>query len=266
MKIGHRIIGKGEPVYVIAEIGSNHDGDLEQAKRLIVAAADSEARAAKFQLFRGDKLYPGRDTPGAVPDWWLPILQETCWDMGIEFLCSVFCRETLDAYMQVDPLAIKIASPEAANLDLLRAASMTGLPLLVSTGAMDWPMLDRTAAALDGVEIVLLACTSAYPAPPAEMCLDTLQTIAGRYGASCGLSDHSLEPVIAPVMAVALGAQVIEKHLTLDRNSPGPDHSFALEPAEFRVMVDAIRQATLMLGDGVKRVQPSEDATDRRAA
>jgi N,N'-diacetyllegionaminate synthase len=264
MKIGNTPIGHGEPVYVIAEIGSNHDNDLDQAKQLIQTAADAGADAAKFQLYRADKLYPGQITPGALDDVWLPELKTTCHEAGIEFLCSIFCTETLAAYLEVQPAAIKIASPEASNLDLLRACAETGLPLIVSTGAMDWTMLDRSVDVLGNADVVLLHCVSAYPAPPEHLNLRAILSLSKRYNVPVGFSDHTLGSQGVSVAAVALGACVIEKHLTLDRNLEGPDHPFALEPDEFRQMVDAIRQTEQMLGDGVKRVMPSEDPTDRR--
>ena len=250
-------------VYVIAEIGSNHDNSLEQAFRLIEVAAEAGADAAKFQLYRADKLYPGTITPGAIPDSWLPGLQAVCVEHDIDFLCSVFDLDTLDAYMSVSPTMIKIASPEATCRRLLDEAADTGLPLIVSTGAMTWADLDLTVDWLGDTEFTLLHCVSAYPAPPAEMNLSVIPTMRDRYDVPVGLSDHTLG-TSASVAAVALGATIIEKHLTVDRSLPGADHPFALEPDEFRQMAVAVRETLLMLGDGVKRVQPSEDSTDRR--
>jgi N,N'-diacetyllegionaminate synthase len=271
VNIGNTLIGHGEPVYVIAEIGSNHDGDLDQAKRLIHVAADAGADAAKFQLYRADKLYPGTITPGALPDQWLPLLKTACHEAGIEFLCSIFCAETLAAYLEVQPAAIKIASPEATNLDLLADAARTGLPLIISTGATTWDDLEQledtlSDHALDPLgfaDHVLLHCVSAYPADPAQLNLRAIAEMAETYYVPVGFSDHTLrtEPAVA---AVAAGACMIEKHLTLDRNLEGPDHPFALEPDEFADMIDSIRQVEQMLGDGNKRVMPSEDPTDRR--
>jgi N,N'-diacetyllegionaminate synthase len=264
VEIGGTKVGPGEPVYVIAEIGSNHDGSLERAFRLVEAAADAGADAAKFQFFRADKLYPGTITAGAIPDGWLPLLKYACHEAGVEFICSVFDLETLAVYAQLQPAAVKIASPEALNAGLLDAAASTGLPLLVSTGAMTREQVHGLAGVLAHVPVVLLHCVSSYPAPLGELNLSVIPRLA-RYGL-VGLSDHSLEPCLAPVVAVALGACVVEKHLTLDRRLAGPDHGFALEPGEFRMMVDAVRNVPAVLGDGVKRVMPSEDATDRRAA
>jgi N,N'-diacetyllegionaminate synthase len=266
MRIDGVPIGPGEPVYVIAEIGSNHDGDLDQAGRLIQAAADAGADAAKFQFYRADKLYPGKITEGAIPDWWLPELKARCHNEGVEFLCSVFDLETLYAYLEVEPAGVKIASPEATNDELLHAASC--LPMIVSTGALDWAGCDQVNRVLAGhaAEYVLLHCVSAYPAVPADVHLAVIPEMARRYNVPIGFSDHTLNSCMAPVVAASLGACLIEKHLTLSRHLVGPDHSFALEPGEFQMMVDAVRQVPGVVGVGVKRVQPSEDATDRRAA
>jgi N,N'-diacetyllegionaminate synthase len=266
VNIGGTRIGPCEPVYVIAEIGGNHDGNIDQAYRLIQHAADAGADCCKFQFYRADKLYPGKVTDGAIPDWWLPELKRACHGEGVEFLCSVFCLETLYAYLEVEPAAVKIASPEATNDELLHAASC--LPMLVSTGALDWHGCYSVNQVLKAhcAEYALLHCVSAYPAELDHLGLRVIAEMIRRYRVPIGFSDHSLNPCLAPVVAVSLGACVIEKHLTLDRRSPGPDHSFALEPGEFLMMVDAVRAVPGVLGDGVKRVTPGEDATDRRAA
>jgi sialic acid synthase SpsE len=261
MNIGQHRIGVDAP-YVIAEIGSNHDNDLETARLMISLAANAGASAAKFQFYRADQLYPGVLTPGAIPDEWLPLLKDHCTTVGVDFLCSVFCLETLVEYLKLEPVAVKIAAPEAAHWELVAAACVTGVPLLLSTGAMSWADIEAMPLLHD--DVALLHCVSAYPAPAAEMNLHAIPEMSNRYGQMVGLSDHSLNPTAAPVAAVALGATIIEKHITRDRSLPGADHSFALEPAEFRQMAVAVRQAWLMLGDGDKRVTASEDPRDRR--
>lgn len=266
MNIGGVTIGPGNSTYVIAEIGSNHDGDLDRARELICDAAEAGADCAKFQLYRADKLYPGTVTAGAIPDEWLPELKSACHEAGVEFMCSVFCEETLAAYMRVAPAAIKIASPEATNLRFIRACTRAGLPLLVSTGAMTSWQVDDTVDFLAPSGAVLLHCVSAYPASVAELNLAAIPAMVERYQFRVGFSDHTLDDVTVPSLAVAAGACIIEKHLTWSRDAEGADHPFALEPAEFSSMVSAIRETETIMGDGVKRVQPSEDATDRRAA
>jgi sialic acid synthase SpsE len=264
VQIDTRTIGEGHPTYVIAEIGSNHDGNLDTAKRLIETASRCGADAAKFQLYREHELYPGESTPGALPDAWLPELQQTCRDQGVEFLCSVFSLETLAAYLAVGPAAVKIASPESHDQQLLRAAGESGLPLIIATGASDNSDVTRAVLAARTQKLILLHCVSAYPSKPEHMNLACIPRMADRYRVPVGLSDHSLERIV-PEYAVAAGACVIEKHLTPDPSLPGPDHPFALGPADFRAMVRAIRRVESVMGDGVKRVQPSEDASDRRA-
>lgn len=265
MNIGARTIDESR-IYVIAEIGGNHDGHLAQAQALIEQAAVAGADAAKFQLFKPDRLYPGSHTEGSISAGWMQTLKRTCEDFAVEFLCSVFCLDTLAAYVDTDPAAVKIASPEATDLALLTQAALTGVPLLVSTGAMGWPALDRSMRVLDGHDVALLHCVSAYPAPVRQMNLAVIPMMRKLYGVPVGLSDHTLHPWRAPLSAFGLGASIVEKHLTLDRSLKGPDHSYALTPGSFASMVRELRIAGHMHGDGVKRVQPSEDATDRRAA
>lgn len=267
--LNHIPVGAGEPVYIVAEIGGNHDGNIDQAVTLIRAAAHAQADAAKFQFFDGTTLYPGEWTPGSIDPDWIPELQAECATNNLDFLCSVFSRDTLDTLLDragSNLAAVKIASPEATNHQLLDAAALTGLPLIVSTGAMNWHDLDRTMSILYGVEVVILHCVSAYPAMPDELNLRVIPAITRRYKVPAGFSDHTLDPYAAPLAAVAAGACLIEKHLTIDSRLDGPDHGFALEPDEFRNMVDTIREGEAMLGDGVKRVQQSEDPTDRRQA
>jgi sialic acid synthase SpsE len=259
--VGLADIGHDHPTYVIAEIGSNHDDDIEQAKLLIRSAAHAGANCAKFQFYRADELYPGQHTPHAIPDEWLPILKAEAWEHGLEFMCSVFSIETLDTYMKIEPAAIKIASPEASNFELLKKAWRYGIPMFVSTGAMNWDQAEAAAKYAD----IILHCVSAYPAQPEEMNLSVIPQMADYLERPVGLSDHTLTRIV-PELAVAAGASVIEKHLTLDRNLRGPDHAFAMTPHDFKGMVRAIRRVEQVMGDGVKRPTASEDPTDRRVA
>lgn len=263
MRIADATISHTHPPYIIAEIGGNHDGSLAKADELIRIAAEAGANAAKFQLYRAHDLYPGRHTPGAIPDRWLPVLQQTCREAGVEFLCSVFSLETLDAYLDLEPAAIKIASPEALNFDLLYAAASSGLPLIVATGACTISDVDGIECVLAGADHALLHCVSAYPAPPDHMNLAAIPRMMRRYRVPVGLSDHTIT-YSAAIYSAVLGASVIEKHLTTDRSLPGPDHPFALEPHEFATMTRYVAEARAMLGDGDKRVMPSEDPLDRR--
>lgn len=263
--------------YVIAEAGSNHNGDLGKALALVDAAADAGADAVKFQLFRADRLYPRgagtadylrdeRDIVDIVgdlelPSEWLPTLAEHASRRGVDFLVTPFDEASADA---IDPYVrmFKLASYELTHHPLLRHVATKGKPLIMSTGASE---LDEVAEAVDvaraagATTITLLQCTAAYPAELAALNIGAIPQLRERFGLDVGLSDHSADPVIAPVAAVALGATVIEKHVTLDRSLPGPDHRFAIEPDELRVLVAAVRATELALGTGTKAVQPAEE-------
>jgi N,N'-diacetyllegionaminate synthase len=247
-------------VELVAEVGSNHNGDAYTAAELIRVAAKAGASTVKFQH------YPdGRYGPNAMPKKWLRVLNEFASVTGVGFLCSVFDQRTLEDYLtECAPTSVKIASPELTDHELLRACANAGLHIILSTGMSTE---EQIAAAVSVIEdyrgrVTLLHCVSSYPSPPEEMNLRAMWRLK-RYG-KIGLSDHTLDPVVAPVTAVALGATMIEKHFTLNRSQDGPDHSYAVDPAGFKAMVDAVRLCESMLGDGVKRVMPSEDPTDRR--
>ncbi len=274
MKFGERMSAGG--CFVIAEAGSNHDGDLERARRLIHVAAEAGADAVKFQLFTAAKLYAREagvsDYLGSkesiysiiermeLPPSWLPLLKSECNSRGIEFMASVFDEAALDV---LDPYVTvhKCASYELTHHPLLARMAAKGKPLILSTGAAD---LEEVAEAVDvvrragGKAPVLLQCTASYPAPIEQSNLRAMLSMAERFGCLTGLSDHTSEPTIAPTSAVALGARVIEKHFTLDRTLPGPDHKFAIEPGELADMVSTIRAVERALGDGRKVPLPAE--------
>ena len=279
-RIGDKTIGAGAPVFVIAEAGSNHNGDLDQAICLVDIAAASGADAVKFQTFSASKIYP--KTSNAVeylknlgvtksiyqiiqememPPEWIPALAKRSRDKGILFMSTPFDEGAIDALgPHVD--AFKIASYEMTHLPLIRYAARKGKPIIFSTGAAT--DLDEVRATVDAIrgagnkQIVALQCTAKYPAPADAMNLRALVTMRNELGVHTGLSDHSRDPYTAPVSAVALGAVVIEKHYTISRRLPGPDHSFAIEPDELTAMVAAIRSVSAMLGDGVKRLHVAE--------
>ncbi len=254
----------GHHVYVIAEIGGNHDGHLTTALRLIRKAKESGANAAKFQLFNPDTLYPGQHTEGSIDPAWLPTLHQEAKHLHIDLLCSVFDLDTLDEWLDTNPIGVKIASPEATDYDLLCAAASAGIPVLVSTGACTWHEVDAAHAVLADSHHALLHCVSSYPAPQLELNLAVIRGMATRYHVPVGFSDHTLDAETAPILAVAAGATIIEKHLTHNRAHEGPDHHYALQPAQFKRMVSAIRAVELMMGDGHKHPTPSENPADRR--
>jgi len=268
--------------FVIAEIGSNHNRDLDEAHRLIAASAEAGADAAKFQTYAADTLYSrraprlsemasfpgddGRVTPHEMiaalelPREWHGELAAHCRELGIEFMSTPF---DLDAVAELDPLVDrhKLASTDLTNRPLVQACAATGKPLVLSTGLA---FLGEVEEALGWVwevdaslPVTLLHCTTQYPTPFAEVNLRAMGTLGGALGCPVGLSDHSLG-IEVPVAAAALGATMLEKHVTGDRAHPGPDHRFALEPDELVAMVRAIRNVEAALGSPRKRPLASE--------
>ncbi len=276
VRIGDRLLGDGQPCFIIAEAGSNHNGSLEHAKRLIAVAADAGVDAVKFQTFRAAKLYTAKagtsDYLGIakpiydiiaqfeMPYEWIPELAECCKERSVAFLSSPFDEESadrLDAFMP----AYKVASYEMTHMPFVRHIARKGKPVLVSTGAGNLEEVEETVAAFRDTandQLVLLQCTASYPAPPAALNLRTIPRMQQHFGLPVGLSDHSRDPLVGPLAAVALGANVIEKHFTLSNELPGPDHRFAIEPLELRTMVCKIRELEEALGSGQKVVQQAE--------
>jgi len=269
--IGDRHVGENEPCFIIAEAGSNHNGDFDQARRLIDVAVAARADAVKFQVFRARRMYPKQAgqsdylkiqrsiyeiiTEMEMPYDWIPQLAEHCRTQGILFMSSVFDP---DSIRQLDPyLAVhKIASYEMTHAPLVEAVARCGKPVICSTGAADLAEVEeavRGFAATGNPNLILLQCTAAYPAPPASLNVRAVATMKTVFGVPIGFSDHSRDPVTAPTAAVAAGADVIEKHFTLSNDLPGPDHRFALEPHELKLMVESIRRTEVVLGSGEKK-------------
>lgn len=268
------ILGSKDGVFVIAEIGVNHDGSTEQAIKLVRGAAEAGADAVKLQLFRAERLmhasssfaeYQKRDAKEATAIEMLrryelseeavaQIAAETR-RLGLKLLATPFSPGDLQLIRSLDLPAIKIASPDLVNKPLLREAARLGRPLLVSTGAAE---MDEVAATVGWLKewnagFALLHCVSSYPVPMAEANLGWIGELRARFGAAVGYSDHTSE-IVAGALAVAAGAEFIEKHLTLDRQAPGPDHAASLEVAQFAEYVRLIRLARTMIGAGGKRV------------
>lgn len=272
-------------VYIIAEAGSNWrmgtpQRDMEMARTLIDVAVEAGADAVKFQVFRAETITAPSSGPSphlekmgiatpieeifrelAMPYEMLAPLTRYAREQGIDFLSSCFSKEDFEA---VDPLvsAHKIASAELHHIRLLQMAARSGKPLYLSTGAsteeeIAWAI--ETFRAAGGKELVLLHCTMQYPADPAGMNLRTLSWLADRFGLPVGLSDHSRDPIAAPVAAVALGAQVVEKHYTLHNRLVGPDHCWTITADELKRMVAAIRVTEQMLGEERRGIFPQEE-------
>ena len=264
-------VGPGFPVYCIAELSANHNNDFNQAVTLIRAAKEAGADAIKLQTYTADTItLPGKqeyfrvaggtlwdgktlhDLYGeAYMPWeWQPKLKKLANELGMDLFSSAFDATAVDFLEEMDVPAHKVASFELVDIPLIQKMARTGKPLIMSTGMASLEEVEEavnTARAAGATHIALLKCTSAYPALPEEMNLRTIPELSTRFNVPAGLSDHTMG-VAVPVAAVALGACIIEKHLTLSRSMPGPDSAFSLEPAEFKAMVDVIRTAEKSLG------------------
>jgi pseudaminic acid synthase len=270
IKIRGRAIGAGHPVYVIAEVSANHHQDFEQAVKIVRAAKDAGADAVKLQTYTPDTMTIASDRPefrikGTIWDgrnlhelygdaytpWeWQPRLKTAANDLGLALFSTPFDATAVDFLEEMNVPAYKLASFELVDLPLIQRMARTGKPLIMSTGMGTIEEIDeatRSAREAGANEIALLKCTSAYPARPEEMNLRTIPELSRRFDVPVGLSDHSMDSAV-PVAAVALGACIIEKHLTLSRSEPGPDTVFSLEPQEFKSMVEALRVAEKALG------------------
>jgi len=269
---------------IIAEAGVNHNGDMHLAKQLIEAAAEAGADVVKFQTFKADKLattkagkasYQQQTTDNAENQQQMlqrlelasdqhQQLISSCDNSGIEFLSTAFDDPSIDLLNSLNLKRLKIPSGEITNLPYLRRIGELGKPLILSTGMANLGEIEAAISVLETAgtnraQITVLHCTTEYPAPMAEVNLRAMQTIGQAFGVAVGYSDHTAG-IEVPIAAVALGATVIEKHITLDQNLPGPDHKASLEPKEFAAMVRAIRNIEQALGNGIKRATASEAA------
>jgi len=270
--IGGTTVGGSVSPYVIAEIGSNFDNSLDKAKKLIDVAKEAGANAVKFQLFRADVLYPNRDglydifKSIELNAEWVPVLEKHARDQGLHFMASAFDMGSIDVLQEVNVPAHKVASSETTNLGFLHKLASSGKPIIISTGMCDMVDIEEAVNACIGAgnnQIVLLQCGSIYPLPNNLVNLRVIQSLNQRFNCPVGFSDHTLGQ-IAAIAAVGLGATVFEKHFTLDKNSAGPDHFYALEPDELKSYVAAIHEAHLALGFGDKQMLAEEKEQGRR--
>lgn len=271
-----RILGRGYPTYIIAEIGSNHDGDLGRAKMLIQKAKQAGADAAKFQSFQVENLINQTCLTnqhwGPDPAWdaleklsmpyeWHAALKEEADHVGIDFIATPFDIERLHWLIDLGVPAIKIASGDLTYHELLKEAGKSGRPLLLATGHATLSEVDRGLKVLWEVgckDIVLMHCTSAYPTNVEDSNIRAMTSMQHSFQAQVGYSDHS-PGITVPIAAVSLGATVIEKHFTDDPVRQGPDHSFAMDFDNFSHMVDQIRQLEKALAGGSKFPQEIEE-------
>jgi N,N'-diacetyllegionaminate synthase len=280
--IGGRIIGPDQPVLIIAEAGVNHNGDPVTAGRLVDVAADAGADAVKFQTFKAERVAAAAAEKAAYQKATTAsdesqqamlrrleltidahrALQAQCRRRGILFLSTPFDEGSADALEALGVPAFKIGSGELTNLPFLDHVARKRRPMILSTGMASLDEVAQALAIVRGAgneDLVLLHCVSSYPADPAEANLRAMATMGASFGVPVGFSDHTTGIEVA-LAAVALGARVVEKHFTLDRALPGPDHAASLEPAELAAMVRGIRVVEQALGDGVKAPAPSEAA------
>ncbi len=280
-RIGEREVGDGHPALIIAEIGTNHNRRLDQAKTLVRAAAEAGADAVKFQIYEADdivnrrimpseygleKLYPGKtmrevfDQDLRTPREWFPELSDFTRGQGAMPMATAHSGSAAAFICRQGMVAVKIASMDLNNLPVLRdIAEASTVPVIFSTGMSEWADIEESVQVFRraGKPFGILHCVSNYPADFADLHLQNLCILRDTYGVPVGFSDHTLSTLSAAV-AVALGASMIEKHITLSRKDRGPDHPFALEPGEFKAMVDDIRSVESAYVRGAPFAGPSE--------
>lgn len=277
VKIGNKIINDDSPAYIIAEIGVNHNGSMKMAKELIDVAADSGADAVKFQTFKSEKLVSklaqkakyqtaNTETTESQYDMLKKLefsnedfieLKQYCESRGIEFLSTPFDDDSAKFLNEIGVHAFKIGSGDLTNIPFLEKIAEYSTPILLSTGMGNLAEVEEALIALGDSEVVLLHCTSNYPAPVEDVNLRVINTLSQAFGKIVGYSDHTEGDEIT-ISSVVMGAKMIEKHFTLDRELPGPDHKASMEPAELKDLVSSIRKVEQSLGDGIKRCMPSE--------
>lgn len=271
ININGRDVGKGCSVFIIAEMSANHGQSYDEAVKIIQAAKEAGADAIKLQTYTPDTMtidcdneffrigkgtiWEGRNLYDlyreAYTPWeWQPKLKEIANDLGLDLFSTPFDATAVDFLDELGVGCFKVASFEVVDIPLLQKIASTGKPVIMSTGMATLAEIDEAVRTLRSggcPGLVLLKCTSAYPALPEEMNLLTIPHLATAFNCPAGLSDHTLS-IAVPVATVVLGACIVEKHFTLSRAIPGPDNAFSLEPNEFKMMVDAIRIAEKAMG------------------
>lgn len=277
--LGSRRVSEEDPCYIIAEIGVNHNGDVDLAHRMIDEAKAAGADAVKFQTFRTDDLVTAAapkasyqsETTGSgnqaemlrrleLPVEAYAALRNHCLSVGVDFMSTAFDPVSLETVIGLGPVCLKWPSGELNNLTLLRQAARSRLPVMLSTGMGSVTEISAAVdllAAEGSGDIIILQCVSNYPAQIEDQNLRVIPVLSRVFGRPVGFSDHTIGP-FAAIAARALGMAVLEKHFTLDRRMEGPDHASSIEPGHFGEMIRVIRAVEAGLGDGVKRQMPSE--------
>ncbi|HXE61359.1 MAG TPA: N-acetylneuraminate synthase family protein [Gemmatimonadaceae bacterium] len=283
LNIAGRLVGPGEPPYIVAEIGANHNGDMALCRAMIDSARACGADAVKFQSWSKSSLISraeyDRNTAYVSKERNQPTLEESveqyqlsraqhqeisayCRDTGIVFFSSCFSAAEVDMLEALDVPAYKIASMDVNYLPLLEYVAATHKPVVISAGMATLGEVERAIATLRAAgsgPVAILHCLSIYPSPPAQVNLRTMNTWRSAFDVPVGYSDHTLGSAV-PIAAVALGACMIEKHFTTDKNLPGWDHAISADPAELRAIVDGARDAFAALGNAERRVSADEIA------
>lgn len=280
ISIGKHLIGIGEPCFIAAEIGINHNGNMDLAHRLIDSAADAGADAVKFQNYRTEDFisdssltyeYLSQGKMVIEPQYEmfkryelssdiLVELRQHCDERGLAFFSTPTSRQGMADLVHAGAPLLKNGSDYLVHLPLIQAMAGTGLPTVLSTGMATLAEIDDAVRAFreaGGKDLIVLHCTSSYPTPAEDVHLRKIPALAAAFGCLVGLSDHTWGNVAA-IGAVALGACFIEKHFTLDKNLPGPDHRFSADPTELRTLVESVRTIERNLGDSVIGPTPSE--------
>lgn len=282
IKIGKKLVGNGYPCYVIAEIGSNFDGKISKAKKLIKSAKDCGADAAKFQSFKTELLlskkgFQKKDSfqsrwrksvwktykDAELPREWHQELALYAKKIGIHFFTSPWDFEAVDILSNLDAPALKIGSGDITYLGILRFASLKQKPILLATGASN---INEVRQAINTIKstgnnkIILMHSVVQYPSPIQDANVNVLKTLRQTFNLNVGYSDHSLGSMVV-LASIALGACVIEKHFSLNPKSNGPDHPHSMDPKSFKKMIQDIRKLENAMGNGVKEPQPSEKET-----
>jgi N-acetylneuraminate synthase len=275
IQIGDRVVGDGQPVYIAAEIGINHNGDLAIAQRLIDVAAQTGCDAVKFQKRTPELCVPldqrdvVRSTPWGEMTYFeyrermefgpaqFGAIDEHCRAVGVAWFASPWDEESVDFLEQFDPPAHKIASATLTDLALVKRVASTGRTVVLSTGMSSLDQVDRAIEILGTDRLLLTHCTSSYPCPPEELNLRMIETLRERYDCPIGYSGHEVG-LSTTVAAVALGACYVERHVTLDRAMWGSDQAASVEPEGVARLVKYIRVTEAALGDGTKRIYDNE--------
>lgn len=275
VKVGNRYVGDGHPVYIIAEIGINHNGNIDVAKQLIDASAEAGCDAVKFQKRTPELCVPDdqKDKMRHTPWGYISYMEyrekvefgkdefseivDYCQEKGIDWQASAWDEPSVDFLEQFAPIAHKVASASLTDSALLLKMRQQGRPIILSTGMSQMEQIKAAVELVGTDDLILAHCTSAYPCPPAELNLKMIQTLRDMYPCPIGYSGHEVG-LPTTVAAVTLGASLIERHITLDRAMWGSDQAASIEPGGLRKLVKYIRVVEEALGDGVKSVYESE--------